>query len=766
MRSATALLLLTMARSLAAEASDTVGELGDTRRWSFVGTQAFSGDVLRWVLGTDRGLFAAGSPNAPLAPFLAELKHRLEVGYADNGYDRAVIDIHPVTVDGQRRLECRVAEGARVVCAGVTVSGSAHVDEIVKRLTEDAESASEKLRRIATNPRTPCWRKGEPAHRSAAALKSIGDQVQRLLMEDGCLTAAVTATAEEDADHGVALAIHVEHEGAPLPISRVEVVGMTLTPIPAIVTALKVAPGMTCDAALLTRVDRALWESASFLSGSIEARTDPQQPDHALLTITVREHPSVERIDTPFTPTDEAAVRLAGWTHDWLSGRRKQSLLVRLTRAQPALSATLVLSPGRQVLLSASDAASAAQGDALAPTMHGLAGWVNARGGYLQTPDGERWASELCQAFLTLEIVPNPTSGADEHAWSFNFQGGLTSRAEDQAPFALTGGMPPAGLRTAFRRLEAETTVEDKVTHLHWTSADLWIAEDGQPRFALDLAGYRAALDVADDADAPTGADAAAAPGPSKEWFMGFLGRHLEPIAALAGLDPRVTACAGDAGRLLADLAWDGTHQPSAEGEIRFRDDDMAGTSAAIQVLEALLPQVRHLEQTVGYRHWVAEIVRDAALQLLGRPDGFAACHRTLHEAGTGPIGCWCTSLAAMLCQRGDAAQAIARLGLERLGDDAAAKDIDELRPVLPALGAALHDLQHLDDDAAMLGSIGLADADAVRGGLQSLRGLATAPDPSEALRGWWRESGRDLVTASLRAWSRAPAGDAAPTPP
>jgi hypothetical protein len=317
----------------AAAAAGEVGDLGDPAALRFEGVTAYTPDEIRDELQSDMNVQVASAPTAPLADYLALIEKQLALGFKNGGFPEAKVD---VSADrGNGAVMVKVAEGPRYLGGAVKVTGGKTLpkDKLVALLTTarvpgmftGTLNADDSVRIVPNNtpegsPST-VWVAGAPVPFDDQSRTGFYESVRRRLCELGYFRARFTVHLVP-ADAGKAdLAVRVEDEGPRAVLARVELKGLAKHTPEQVLEYAGLSEGRPVNLEALESAQRRLWESARFKKQVLDARPRAGDPSKIEVTLDLEEYEPAPPLGEPFTPVEQAALRLRQWLLDFAAGR-------------------------------------------------------------------------------------------------------------------------------------------------------------------------------------------------------------------------------------------------------------------------------------------------------------------------------------------------------------------------------------------------------------------------------------------------------------
>jgi hypothetical protein len=305
----------------AARGADDVGPLGDPAKLTFEGTLPASPDRLRWALGGDPSIQAAAEPDQPLADYLATLERRLRAGLRSSGYARPAVAVDAAA----DKVVVRFDIGARRRQGRVMVDGDTaglNAPDLIRRLTTptdrgpfdcafDAGTWTIRPTRGATDPKavwsSDGWADFDNDGTGADHTTSVADA----LADMGYLAPRVATAVEDDGTAGL-LHVHARELGPQATVDKVVVTGVKSNPPAAIADLLGLHVGQRLDLRQLQDAQQRLWDSGRLVRHTITASQADDGSGRAVVAVDVFEG-DLPPISKPFTPTEQAMLRLRTW---------------------------------------------------------------------------------------------------------------------------------------------------------------------------------------------------------------------------------------------------------------------------------------------------------------------------------------------------------------------------------------------------------------------------------------------------------------------
>ncbi|MCA9202059.1 MAG: hypothetical protein KDA59_03400 [Planctomycetales bacterium] len=344
---ASLLILIAAAGIASADTRESVGNLGDAKRWSFEGIQSFSADELRAALVSDMPVAVAAHPLASRDIFLQTLAQRAREGLRHHGFGDAVVRAE--LKDQGKSILVSIAEGPQRLCGDVRVFGDSAID--VRRLAEwltsaqppadaihDVEdgadlgqpSAWRDLAGTEVELAEPVWRVGAPARFDAASHERLKLSVQRALLELGRVASDISLSVESVDEGKAELHIDLSDPSRPITIGDLVVRDTERHSETELLDWLGVSSGQPFTLARRREWARRLWLSGRFETIEIDTNLAPER-SVMNLTFNLRELQSAPKLSEPLTREDQAVLAVRRQTTTLRD--RGESLVFRLDSA-------------------------------------------------------------------------------------------------------------------------------------------------------------------------------------------------------------------------------------------------------------------------------------------------------------------------------------------------------------------------------------------------------------------------------------------------
>jgi hypothetical protein len=315
--------LLSTSSVLAADAPRLyVGELGQPATFRFEGVSAFRSEELVAALEEDIAFQVAARSEAYFPKLLETIVQRLTLGYSNSGFPRAIV---AAEFDAeQSQVVVSVEEGPHYRCGEVRIEGARLVraERMAYRILHpddgDEDEQHNPAKAAADDDKLVAWPAGKPASFVRARWKKYEPAIKQALTEQGFPFARYEYRVEPTADHKTAaLVVKLLDEGSPDVIEHIEVKGCQRHTADEVLAYLGLKTPLTFSPALVESIDDQLRRTARFIYHKVSTTTPTRPGETLTLSIVLREHPTVPKLDEPLLPWQETMLKLSDWMERW-----------------------------------------------------------------------------------------------------------------------------------------------------------------------------------------------------------------------------------------------------------------------------------------------------------------------------------------------------------------------------------------------------------------------------------------------------------------
>jgi hypothetical protein len=435
-----------------------VGSLREFSRFTFEGTNTFSGGNLWLGLNSTYDFPAQSHPLALRDAFLAALESQLRLGYIHCGFPDARITAH---YDGKAdRVVVRIQEGIRYHCGPVEVIGARKLptQPIVEALTvtnactdvlmqsfQFLDNAPANRTEAAETNSTKIWVAGQPARFDDISLRYLSGKVTNTLAKHGFfLSRFILNIVTNPTIRTATLQVKILDEGPPATIDRINVVGNRQNSRKVMLNYLDLKPGMAFTSGLAAAINNHLYHSARFLTNSVQASL-PDASGRVKLTVAVVENDKSPPLEGEFKPIDQTMLKTRGWLAR-LNDSGEEAVFSVSGYSDDGSSVQCILSPHRGLLVLENKAVGSTnrlrRALIMSPSQFAL--YVSERQQkYVSHPSAAQFIS-----YVTMETRAPDAEG---HCMDFVAGAGMQSHTDttNAPPYALSLSLAPA----AFLRL-------------------------------------------------------------------------------------------------------------------------------------------------------------------------------------------------------------------------------------------------------------------------------------------------------------------------
>jgi len=435
-----------------------VGQLREFDRFTFEGTNSFSGGNLWLALNSTYDFPIRSHPIVPREIFLDEIERQLRLGYIHCGFPDARITAR--YDDKADRVVVRIQEGIRYQCGPVEVIGARKMPttpivealtvtnaltEVMSQSFQFLDSAPANRTEAAETNSTKIWVAGQPAHFDDISLRYLSGKVTNTLAKHGFFLSRFTLNvATNPAARTATLQVKILDEGPPATIDRIKVVGNRKNSRKALLAWLGLKPGMAFTSDRAAAINDRLYHSARFLTNSVQAGP-PDASGRVNLTVVVVENDESPPLNDKFEPAEQAMLK----TRDWLAkldDSGEDAILSASGYSDDASSVQCILAPHQGLLVRENTRIGGTNRlrRALIMSPRQIALYVSER----QQKYVTHLSAEQFKSYITVETSP---PDADGHCGHFEVGAGMQSLgdATNAPPYALSLSLAPA----AFLRL-------------------------------------------------------------------------------------------------------------------------------------------------------------------------------------------------------------------------------------------------------------------------------------------------------------------------
>ncbi len=340
-----------------------VGSLREFDRFNFEGATSFSTGNLWLALNSTFDFPVQSHPLAPRDAFLRAIESQLRLGYSHCGFpDARIIASHDARAD---RVVVRVEEGPRYRCGPVEVIGARKmpVPPIVEALTvtnaggnilresfQFLDNAPANRSETAETNTTKIWVAGQPAHFDGITLDYLSGKVTNTLAKHGFFRSRFTLNVVTNpADQTATLQVKILDEGRPAIIDRITVMGIRRNSRKTVLNYLGLKTGMFFTSDLAAAINDRLYQSARFLTNSVQAGP-PDASGRVKMVVEVVENAEGPPLNDAFKPVEQAMLK----TRDWLvklSDSGEEAVFSITGNPDDADSAQFILAPRKGLLM-------------------------------------------------------------------------------------------------------------------------------------------------------------------------------------------------------------------------------------------------------------------------------------------------------------------------------------------------------------------------------------------------------------------------------
>ncbi len=778
-----------------------VGPLREFDRFTFEGTNSFSGGNLWLGLNSTYDFPLLSHPLASRAGFLAAIEDQLHLGYIHCGFpdaritaryddktDRVIVQIKegtryhcgPVEVTGARKMPTQpIVEALTVTNAGTEVLAESFqfLDNAPANRTEAAETNSTKI-----------WAAGQPAHFDDVSLSYLSGKVTNTLAKHGFFRSRFTLNVvTNSAARRATLQVKILDEGPPASIDRINVVGNRKNSRRTVLNYLGLKRGMPFTRDLAAAMNDRLYHSARFMTNSVQAG-QPDASGRVKLTVAVVENDESPTLTGKFEPMEQVLLK----TRDWLAklgDNGEEAVLSVSGYSDDGASVRCILSPHQGLLVQENMMVGGTNRlrRALIMSPNQLALYASER--------QQKYVTHLSAAqftsYINVETGPPDPYG---HCANFLAGAGMQSRgdATNAPPYALSLSLAPAAFlhltpgKHFTRRFDGDQLV--------MSNADTIIKLDartgriiGLTLNAQEVHHPHLSLHFEPDAFGPAlaevehnGAGFANVYRTNSPFgsAIAFFGNELLQFPDVdAQLRARLPAkiCA-QLPALVRQLGaedflapWENLKNEQAEsgdpgGKFEIPGKPWPAMSGTFDVELAVLAQFVLTDSDLIFppRSWPWTILRDFALMFRNEqnflePDLAETCR----SDDLGPIGCLVTSRLLLVNMKSPLAKATAAQGLQRLSNEAFRNDcrlfLDEHYVTGQFVARLAATLVNLDEPTldALLDSVPRPQAEFIRDCARHVRAAPKGQPLFEtlapALDAYWEKEGKQNVANELK---------------
>jgi hypothetical protein len=371
-----------------------VDNLGDLSRLRITGNSAFTADVIRERLATDPDVMSTGHPTGYLKDYIATLERRIADGYRHGGFHEVHVAVD--FAEQAKRIDVVVREGKRYRFGDVIIRGNDRVPtaELIawlttpkpdftsteKEYTYDPDAApgaeprwvsrrknTAALFHSATwepaNLNKPMWKVGELGKFGVDKTATLERLVRASYAQHGFVNPKLKLSTVAR-DSTVDLIVDVEREAPQSMLAGFHIVGLERGDKAELLKLISVKTGDSFDRALITRVERALWQSGRFQNYALTflPNTQPVTPVESIATNSndAGRYPTLSKSKPAVG--DEVSPRTTKVYNNWVQFGMLQ-ITVKESLAAPPLGKPLTAEQQAMLKFRAWLLASAARGD-------------------------------------------------------------------------------------------------------------------------------------------------------------------------------------------------------------------------------------------------------------------------------------------------------------------------------------------------------------------------------------------------------------------
>ena len=302
--------------------SDEPAGLREIGRLVIEGVQTFDVEQVRDRVGFDFDVTMATHPGSDLSNYLTAITTKLRSGYQHMGFRDVAVET--VFDKPSQRVVARVTEGKRHSCGDVHAVGSRLMpaEKLVRAITERSE------------PHRGLWEKGEPVPFDEYTASAIRKRLDEEFATLGLLSPKfdVNLTPRED-EKAIDLTVVVNDEGPGTVVGDIVITGTKRDTEADVAVYLDLHQGMPYDSGLESRLRRRLWESGRYLVIHVDIAAPENTvaqvgPAVRNVKIRLREYEDAPPLTKPFSPAEQALLKLREWLERWARGEIEEDLVV------------------------------------------------------------------------------------------------------------------------------------------------------------------------------------------------------------------------------------------------------------------------------------------------------------------------------------------------------------------------------------------------------------------------------------------------------